>query len=86
MKRYIYHDHPRDFANECSLVAATTEAEREALKDAGYEYLTQAEARRHLRWMNGENDSWGSNRAFGTYRLDDIYGYADMFGPLELTS
>mgnify|MGYP001582108301 FL=1 len=71
MKTY-YHLHPRNFANECCGAYAETRDERDDLVHLGDERLTNQEMRRHLRWVNGENDAWGSNRAFGAMALATI--------------
>ena len=67
-----YHLHPRNFANECNLVRCETALERESAVAEGYERLTRAELARHISHVNGENDAWGSNRAFGRIRLLDV--------------
>ncbi len=72
MRKTYWHNHPRGFANECDMVFATTREEREYLRDLGYERLSRAEARKEIRWVNGENESWESNRAFGPMALDTI--------------
>ena len=72
MRYTYYHRHPRQFANECSMLKASTAAQGADLRDQGYERLTVAQARRHLAWINAENDAWGSNRAIGIMRFADI--------------
>ena len=79
MKSKIYHNHPRNFANECVMVLATTPAEVAYAEDRDYEYLTRAEARKHIRFVNAENDSWGSNRAFGKMGINDILTVAQYW-------
>lgn len=64
MKTRYYHYHPRNFANECCIVAATTPEERRLAENNGYEYITVTDLRKHIAWINSENDAWGSNRAF----------------------
>lgn len=74
--RYTYwHHHPRGFANECSLVKASTRQQGEALREMGYTRLTLRQLRAHVRHMNDENEAWGSNRAFGAYSIDAILSY-----------
>lgn len=80
MKPKIYHNHPRDFANECVMVRATTPEEIDYVEMHDYEYLTQKEARAHLRFVNDENDAWGSNRAFGKMSLADIPTVSQYLG------
>ena len=65
----FWHRHPRDFANECDLVRATSQADRENLDAMGYNPLTKRAALAHIKWIKGENDAWGSNRAFGAMNL-----------------
>ncbi len=64
MKTY-WHLHPRNFANECTILRASTRGDEARLADLGFERLTRQQARRHIRWINGENDAWGRNRAIG---------------------
>ena len=72
--RYTYwHRHPRNFANECSMLKATTIEQMRDLATQGYERLSVAEARRHLAWVNAENDAWGSNRAIGKFYCYHYY-------------
>ena len=72
-----YHHHPRNFANECNLVRVRA-GDKDSADEAeaeGYERLTRDEALKHIKWINGENDSWGSNRAVGVMRLIDVEPY-----------
>jgi len=71
-KIIILHKHPRNFANECDMIRCETEADAEAAEEDDYERLTNTEARKHISWLNGENDAWGSNRAFGGLSLQAI--------------
>lgn len=82
MKTY-WHNHPRGFANECNLCYAETREEQHALEKLGYTRLTLAEVRAHIRWINAENDSWGSGRAFGRLSLDNIQSASDMLAGAE---
>lgn len=66
-----WHKHPR-FANECYLFRCEREEDEQALRNLGYERLTVAELRRHVQWVNGENESWGSNRAFGRIKVEEV--------------
>lgn len=67
-----WHKHPRGFANECSLARCETDAEAEEAEAAGYRRLKRTEVAQHIRFLNIENDAWGSGRAFGIIRLDDV--------------
>ena len=67
-----WHQHPRGFANECSIMRAETAADAEELESLGYERLTVERLRKHVRWLNDENDAWGSNRAFGRISITDV--------------
>ncbi len=60
-----WHKHPRGFANECIALRAETNQDAEFLRECGFTRLTREELRRHVRWINAENDAWGSNNAFG---------------------
>lgn len=76
-----HHLHPRNFANECSIVRCESDAERESAEAEGYERISRRNLAHHIAWLNGENDSWGSGRAFGRIRLLDVvespeYSYA----------
>ena len=66
--RTIYlHQHPRRFANECSVIRVRAD-DRDTvdyLTHIGYTRLTAREMARHLRWVDGENGAWASGRAFG---------------------
>lgn len=77
--RYTYHHiHPRGFVNECHMVRCSTDDERLAAEAEGFTRLTRADAIAHLRYINYENDAWGSNRAFGRMRLADIPTWAEV--------
>ena len=77
--RYAYfHRHPRNFANECSMLKASTKEQIEDLEAQGYERLSVAEAKRHLAWINAENSAWGSNRAVGVMRFTDVMSVTDF--------
>lgn len=67
-----WHLHPRGFANECSIYRAENELEETDLEAGGYERLTRREMERHIRWVNDENESWGSGRAFGKISIKDV--------------
>lgn len=76
-----WHRHPRGFANECDLVRSETPDQADTLIREGYDRLTRVELAEHVRWLNDENDAWGSNRAFGRISLKAVtsaaeYGYA----------
>lgn len=70
VRNAYFHIHPRNFANECSIVRCETPEEIESAEAEGYERLTRDELRRHIAWVNGENDACG--RPFGRIRLLDI--------------
>lgn len=72
MANTYWHNHPRGFANECTIIRATTQEEAEWLKANGFERLSRHELGQHVRWLNAENDSWGSGRAFGPINLRQI--------------
>lgn len=77
--RFAYlHRHPRGFANECELVKCATLAEIAEAEANGYERLTRASAIAEIRYVNAENDAWGSNRAFGRARFEEIPAWADL--------
>ena len=80
MKKTYWHRHPREFANECNMVTATTKEQREDLDAMGYERLTRREALAEIKFVNAENDAWGSNRAFGVMRLAEIAEH-DTYDP-----
>ncbi len=67
-----WHRHPRGFSNECEPLRCETPADRRRAQQDGYERLTLAELRRHVRWLNAENAAWGSNRAVGRYHVAAI--------------
>lgn len=67
-----WHQHPRGFANECDLVRADTVERAAELDAAGYQRLTRVRLSKHVRMVNGENDAWGSNRAYGRIVLRDV--------------
>lgn len=69
MPARYYHKHPRNFANECDIVRTVTPAEHAKAEEQGYQRLNREEARRHIAWMNAENDAWGSGRAIGPYNF-----------------
>jgi len=71
-RKTYWHKHPRHFANECNLVAATTQEQREDLDAMGYERLSRKAALAEIKYVNAENESWGRNRAFGVMRLSQI--------------
>ena len=74
VRKTYWHNHPRNFANECDMVTATTKEQREDLDSMGYERLSHKQALMEIRYVNRENDAWGSNRAFGAmsiHRLDE---------------
>lgn len=55
MTRKTYHiRYPRDFINEFYLVAATTDAERAALRDDGFRRLTRKSCEKQSRAYNAE--------------------------------
>jgi hypothetical protein len=72
MRKYYFHRHPRNFANECHQLSATTAEQMAELEALGYQRMTLLELKRHLAWMNGENEAWGSNRPTGNYTVDQI--------------
>lgn len=72
MRYTYYHRHPRNFSNECTMLKASTPEQMRDLAERGFERLTVVQARRHLSWINAENDAWGSNRAVGVMRFADI--------------
>jgi hypothetical protein len=72
MAATYWHQHPRGFANECNLVRAETDDQADDLADRGYEQLTRGALRQHVRWLNDENDAWGSNRAFGRISVQAV--------------
>ena len=72
VRKTYWHNHPRNFANECDMVTATTKEQREDLDSMGYERLSRKEALAEIRYVNAENDAWGSNRAFGVMRLAQV--------------
>jgi hypothetical protein len=75
--RTYYHDHPRDFANECDIASATTPAGREQCADM--ERLSVADLRQHLSWLRGEADGWGSGNAGSAYcALSVLHGRYDV--------
>mgnify|MGYP003396336434 CR=1 FL=1 len=78
LQRYhYYHQHPRNFANECNLVKVLV-GDKDSADEAeaeGFDRLSRAEALRHISWINSENESWGSNRAIGVMRLLDVEDY-----------
>lgn len=67
-----WHQHSRGFANECSIYRADNETQEQDLMAAGYSNLTRREMADHVRWLNGENDAWGSNRAYGRISLKAV--------------
>lgn len=73
-----YHRHPRGFANECEMVRCVTPAEVAEAEAAGFERLTRDAALAEIRWVNAENDAWGSNRAFGRASFAEIPAWADL--------
>lgn len=76
--RYTYwHRHPRQFANECCLLKACTRGQIEDLITQGFERLSLRQTRRHLAHVNAENTAWGSNRAIGLMRFDEIATYTE---------
>ncbi len=77
--RFAYlHRHPRGFANECEMVRCATPAEVAEAEAAGFERLTRASAIAEIRYVTAENDAWGSNRAFGRGRFEEIPAWADL--------
>lgn len=72
MAATYWHRHPRGFANECSLFRAESDTEAQDLESEGYTRLTRREMSAHVRWLNDENDAWGSNRAFGRIVIKDV--------------
>jgi hypothetical protein len=70
-----WHRHPRDFANECEMVKTSHLEEQEDLRSAGFHRRTRASMIEHLRWINRENESRGSNRAFGVMRISEVPTY-----------
>ena len=72
-----WHRHPRGFANECDLVRAETSDQADTLIREGYDCLTRVELAEHVRWLNDENDAWGSNRAFGRISLKAVTSAAE---------
>ncbi len=79
MAHRYYHLHPRQIANECALVRTATAAEAAEAEALGYERITRADAARHIRWINAENDTWGSGRASGAMRLEDASTAGEAF-------
>lgn len=67
-----WHRHPRGFANECDIVRAEGRDDANRLEEHGYDRLTRTKLAEHVRWINDENDAWGSNRAFGRISLKAI--------------
>ena len=61
------HKHDRGCANLCEIVRAETPAQRAELESYGYERLTVAELRKHVRWVNGETEamSYGTTHSIG---------------------
>ncbi len=83
MANTYYHKHPRGFANECSIVVATTAAERAIAEKNDYERISAADLKKHIAHVNAENDSWGSNRAFADITWENMLqngalGMADL--------
>lgn len=83
MRRAYYHRHEQ-WANICEMVSATTPAQRLALDDRGYERLSREQLRRHVHWLNDENDAWGSGRATGRYSPDDIKSFGSWADERDL--
>lgn len=52
-----WHHHDRGFANLCVIVRATNPDQERILTRAGFERLTIAQLRPHVRWVNGETES-----------------------------
>ena len=52
-----YHKHPRNLANECSYARAETGKEAMKLERMDYERIPLADLKRHLAWINNENDA-----------------------------
>lgn len=70
----FWYREPRGFANEidiCRIPAADT-ALQDAAEKAGYKRQSRTEITARIRWVNGENDAWGSNRAFGHINLQAV--------------
>ncbi len=86
MRKTYWHKHPRNFANECEMVYATTQEQMGALEKKGFERLSVTQVRRHIRWLNAENAAWGSGRAIGDYRFDDIESCAELLSSCQLYS
>jgi hypothetical protein len=61
-----WHHHDRGFANLCTMVRAATKDEEQWLAAHGFERLTRKDAAAHARWVNGENEAWGSNSSAGS--------------------
>ena len=72
MANTYWHEHPRGFSNECNVLRAETVEEADSLRKMGLQRLTVVELRNHINWINAENESWGSNNAFGKISLKAI--------------
>ena len=77
MARMTYwHRHPRGFANECETVKTEHLEEQEDLRWTGYHKVSRETLVEHIRWINRENESWGSGRAFGVMRISEVPFYS----------
>ena len=79
-RKTYWHKHPRGFANECDMLTATTKIQRDDLDSQGYERLSRKAALAEIKFVNAENDAWGSNRAFGVMRIATILEH-DTYDP-----
>ena len=77
MRKTYFHRHHRNFANECHQLSATTAEQMQELTERGYERISLDQLRKHLAWMNGENDAWGSSRPTGRYVVAEIESLTD---------
>ena len=72
MASTYWHRHPRGFANECSIVRCETPEEKKYSAAFGYARINRKDLRSHVAWINAENESWGSSRAFGKISFESI--------------
>lgn len=75
MKTY-WHKHG-EWANTCSLARCESRENEQEARAAGYERLTQAEMRRHVRWVNGE--MWQGQRKISTATIEHGTGARWVF-------